>query len=748
MKRAEPKGVKFFYFILIFVVSILGNSKSWADPEEELSIQMKRTFSDAQVVGTLKKNLFKQEAYQDTYPVQVPYEAEETYYEDVPYQDQETYYVDVPYQEQETYYERVPYQEQETYYEKVPYTERESYQDYEEYWDYERQCRTEYENVCRRENVCRTEYDRQCRTERVCRSEPGENQCKMVEECGTNAHGQRICKERKVCERGPSREVCNNEQKCDSTPRQVCSEENKCHQVPKEKCENERVRKTRSVTKWRDVTKYRDELRTRTVTKYREEARTRTVTKYRSEARTRTVTKYRKEERTRTVTRYRTEYKCCVTRYREVFDRQENIEVVLLFPKNSDLLNTETEVFDVTLTQGSPKPQVELKMNQTIYGYKILKQEARGQRIEIELGLTPKYTTQELGEKSVSLLKMVLDLDGFQVNFLDQGLRSRVETKYRVQIKNKTTQEVVLDQVAMGVLDKKNVKIILPKSLELENDYDLSLQVYRTGVVLNGEVNFLTKATYSFDRLNSKDYGPQTLKDLTIQESNEGLVFSWQDLGLDQRFETKYGVKVFKGKNKELIFEKEFFSKEGKKVQVQKDLVTENEEYHFQLQVQRSGRILDQDVQFLANKVYQRSLDKSLFEGEDKIQGFTLGGEGIDGFVEFKDLSPLHLAVVTQYELTLWGPGGFLGQQKKMFLTKTLTRSAQVKNPTHWNLVKDLGLSEAEAKKYLRSGFRIDLQLVVKRQSALFLGEKEIKITKTKSQKVEGTDSESPWGNE
>lgn len=139
--------------------------------------------------------------------------------------------------------------------------------------------------------------DRQCHQERVCEPDRGERNCEMVRECGTNARGEEICKDRKVCHDSPPtercdyREVCEpgrSEQVCDSTPdrqvcedspgeqiceqlpgreycedvpgEQICTPREVCNNDPREVCEDIPVRKTRTVTRYREVFSHNETL--------------------------------------------------------------------------------------------------------------------------------------------------------------------------------------------------------------------------------------------------------------------------------------------------------------------------------------------------------------------------------------------------------------------------------------------------------------------------------------------------------
>ncbi|QDK37050.1 hypothetical protein [Bdellovibrio sp. NC01] len=209
-------------------------SSAHAEPAENIKQQLVRTASSGQVLSTkLVANAYRQEPYQDTYTVQVPYQAEETYYESVPYQDQEAY--------------------------------------------------TDYETYYSNDYVCHdyTDYERQCRTVRDCDNVP-------------NVGIQKTANNSDIISRprdpggdpGPAPYPGNGGGggggPITPTPRPpVCRDRQECYNVPvtRQRCGYESVQHQRAVTKYRTVTRYRQEARTRTVTRYRDEERC-CVTRY------------------------------------------------------------------------------------------------------------------------------------------------------------------------------------------------------------------------------------------------------------------------------------------------------------------------------------------------------------------------------------------------------------------------------------------------------------------------------------
>lgn len=404
----------------------VGNNPAVA--AEESSETITRTAaSGLDLQTTVLLNIYRQEAYQDNYPVEVPYQVEETYYE------------------------------------QVPYTEREAYTDYEEYYDNEYRCHTRYEEDCRYERECRQVPDRQCHQERVCRpGRPGREECQDVEECGTNARGERICKTRRVCRGGqPGPEECDYVERCNNNgTREECSQERRCRQVPREQCGYEQVRKTRPVTKYRDVTKYRQ------------------------------------EQRTRTVTKHRTEYRCCVTKYRDVLDRQDPYKVTVQFPPTAILQANETETLQVKLLGGSNGQAVsaQIKEINTVYGYKVANQSVQGNTVVIRLELGPTYSPVEIGEASVSAqrLRILEDQTGV-ITFIDNGAKAKVRSNYDIVVTDAATGQVMATAQAQnaGGVEGKEQRIVVSSKLSFSRDHAFSITITRSGPKVGAPITFV-----------------------------------------------------------------------------------------------------------------------------------------------------------------------------------------------------------------------------------------------------------------
>lgn len=680
--------------VLAFLISFAGQSVHAGE-----SITLQRTASDGlKLQGSLEKDIYKSVPYQAEYEAQESYQAEEDYTVDVPYQAEEDYIENVPYQAEETYYENVPYTDTETYYEDVPYQDRESYEDTETYYDNDYVCHT------------KTDYERVCHNERFCAPPPGERNCQMVEECGTNARGERICKTRKVCENGPRNDVC--------VDREVCNNEPKSRQ----ECGYERVAKTRSVTKYRSVTRYRQELRTRTVTKYRSEARTRTVTKYRQETRQRTVTKYRQETRQRTVTRYRTVTKCCVTRYRDEFDHTWKMELQVVFPEQATLQPQEIEKFKASIKGNESAPQVSFDVLQSIFGYKIAKQDIKSSSSIIELALAPKYNQSNFGEKMIGRVELSGTDDQFNELLIeDKGIKPRVQTQYRYRILDKENGQVKAEGEASSTnAVNGSLEIQLPQALSSDSDYVIQISATRSGVVLENSFSFSLTKEILFQRWSGDNFGKQTFKNAVFNEDKNQSIVEFTDEGVHPKLETKYKLSVLTMQNEEIwssVFKatEVLDAKKEAKLLVPASALTKQDDLIVLLQVQRAGRRLANPVQFSVSM--QRNF-VSLEEAKDskKIHSLNIEGHGLYSRLVFVDNLKKSSKIKTEYKVVLLRPGGLLWLKKKLLKEFTLN-DAQVQEGNLNLSLKDLGVSSKDLEDYVKSGKKIFIEMTAVRKS-------------------------------
>ncbi len=375
---------------------------------------------------------------------------------------------------------------QAEYIEKVPYQAQEAYTDYESYTDYERQCHNEYDNQCRNsyERQCRTSYERvchneqrchqvsqpQCRNEVVCHQGSSNQNCQNVQECGTNALGQQICKTRQVCNGTPGGQVCENVQRCDNGYRNECNTEYVCNNEPRQVCENvprqicenvpHQVCQNVAVTKQRAVTKYR------------------------------------------TVTKYKNETRCCKTAYRDVFDHQQSMDVVVQFPQGSELSGSKKEKFQVSLLGTEASPDVALKVISQTHRYQVVNKEINGNQAVITLDVVGGGVVNPpdnggpvdgqdpaLGPNSIKDLKMKIMGDkSVVVVFSDNGVRSDIDTSYELIVTDINGNVETQKEVASN--GRASVTVTMDDKLSYRETHTLELRVTRSGAGLVEPISF------------------------------------------------------------------------------------------------------------------------------------------------------------------------------------------------------------------------------------------------------------------
>lgn len=426
-------------FTTLFAVS------AHAAPSEVSQQTLTRTAANGLILQSkLVKNAYRQEPYQASYTVQVPYQDTETYYVDVPYEVTETYYVDVPYQDQEAY------TDYETYYTS----------DYvcHDYTDYERQCHT----VTDCDNVPHSQIQHADLGNVIGRPrDPGGDPGPAPYNPGGGGGGgggggydPGPAPYPGPSNPGPRPPVCHERQVCENVP------------VTRQRCGYEQTQHSRAVTKYR------------TVTKTRSEARTRTVTKTRSEARTRPVTKYRDEDR------------CCVTKYNTVFDHQWSLNVQVQFPQGTELNANESESFKVVLGGTEVAPDVTVTPVSTVFGYNVVSKEVANGVVTLVLTQVARYKGDDLKEKSLQNFSAVVTPAGLMYRFFDNAIFARVTSHHQVIVQDAVTHEVVM-QSDVRANSQREVSGELAVNWDFTRNYEVVLKVHREGTVIDsGVVDF------------------------------------------------------------------------------------------------------------------------------------------------------------------------------------------------------------------------------------------------------------------
>lgn len=479
---------------------------------------------------------------------------------------QAEYDVQVPYDEQETYYEDVPYQAEESYYEDVPYTERIPYTDYEDYYD--------------REYVCNnvTRYRQECRTEHVCA--PPREICKIVRDCSTDSGGIQHCTPRNECEEQPPQ----------------CHDRQRCHEVPyqDQECGYQTVLKNRPVTRYREETRYTQELRTRTVTKYRQ------------------------EERTRTVTKYRTETRCCVTKYRDVFDHQFTQPVSVIFPGGSELFANESEIIQAQLRGNESNPNVSINVKSNIFQYEIDQTREEGREKVFVLKLIPKWSKQNAGTNTVQNFKLSFINGSGIISFKETVASKRMTSVYTLEVRDYQSQALVLQQQMEGAAAK--VFEVPASKLLRQGKYTMRLHVEHRGVnVAGGSLNFDQTSTYEKITLDQNEIKKLRSADqvqlISLDGTGANRVLLFKDLtpALDE-IKTTYKLVIWQRNSDgeieslgEKSFSRDQIARSENELAITLKEINANlpaQKYLYILAVNRTSSVYlgDENVQFVVNK--------------------------------------------------------------------------------------------------------------------------------------------------
>ena len=496
-KKTGACWVKLLLIVNLICASI--SSVALSEPNEIKTQKLVRTKdSGFSLITQLSKNTYRQEQYQVPYTVEVPYQVEETYTEKVPYT------VEVPYTDYETDY-------------------RNEYRchDVTRYRD-EYRCEnvTRYRDEYRCENV--TRYRERCENKQECYLVPGKpGECREVEECGTNAQGQRICKTRRVCDsNGEPQRQCQNRQVCEREP--YTDRECRTERIPytDRECKNERIPYTEqecnnvSVPYQKPVTKYRTETRYNDVTK------------------------------TRTVTKYRTEDRCCRTETRTVFDKQLQFNVELRFPDNTILNDQEKDSIQVKLKQVSPV-SIEIENLNSIHNYKIANSKVTGDNVVLELALQPHLNLTNAGVQTIELTRIDVNknTDLLDIAIKDLLQNSKVNTAIKIDLIDQSNQSLIesLTPTKTDDLYRAQSTYKIQKNMKI----NVIVKVIRTGIVVENQ-SLQFAITKKIDRTELTDEDLQKLNDknqiiLSSETTNPAISITISDLTtISEHVQSKY----------------------------------------------------------------------------------------------------------------------------------------------------------------------------------------------------------------
>lgn len=464
-------------FLIINLISSIVSMVAFSEPIEVKSQKLVRTAESGISLNTqLSKNTYKKEDYQAPYTVEVPYQVEETYTEKIPYT------VEVPYTDYETDYHNEYRCENVTRYQN----------------EYRCHDVTRYRDEYRCQDV--TRYRERCENKQECYLVPGKpGQCREVEECGTNAHGQRICKTRKVCDSsGEPQRQCQNRQVCEREP--YTDRECRTEREPytDRECRNESVPYTEQECKNVSVPYQKP------------------VTKYRTETRYNEVTK------TRTVTKYRTEDRCCKTETRTVFDKQLQFNVELRFPENSVLNEQEKDSIQVKLKQVNPV-SLDIENLNSVHHYKIDNTKVTGSNVVIDLSLQPHLNLTNAGAQSIEFTKVDVNKNTelLEISLKDLILNTKVNTSVQIDLIDQANQSLIESLIPTKAdgLYKSQSTYKIQKNMKI----NVVIKVIRTGIVVENQ-------SIQFDVVKKIDRTELTEEDIIKLKDKNLIVLSSETL--------------------------------------------------------------------------------------------------------------------------------------------------------------------------------------------------------------------------
>lgn len=569
---------------------------------------------------------------------------------------------------------------EDTYIESVPYQETEWYTDYETYYEDKEVC----ENVPVNDRVCRDVErcadvpvtDRVCRNERQCRSVPVRD-CERREECRDTPGGRR-CRPVNDC-------TTRHEEQCDTVP--VC----------------------------RERTRYERQCHTRPVCEDR--------TRYEYRCRTEVVERRRPVERQRTVTKYRDEVRCCVTRYRDVYDRTWTLPVEVVFPQESVLLPGESESVRVTLQGPESAPSAQVRVRSDIFNYEIVRSGIEGRAYRAHMQIKPHLTESELGASSISSLKLLFNREGAaRVEFFDKSVKTRVNSEYIIQVLDHETGQLVAEKV-MPAQGDDHIVMSLSEALEPNRDYVFVLTVNREGVVLVDPVNFNIEGAYEYVRLDPDYFGPDSVLTPRVKRMDDQVLMYIKDSGLADNVNTSYLI-TLTDKQSGVVLALEEVRPEDLVVDEKLGLIWAVEldnlyqvDVDWVLSASRTSLFLEEDISFEKSGTNYFHIDLEPYKLEHNLKDLSIEGIQQDTVISFVDDTEVRDALDTKYIIEVWYKGFFVGHKdiaSGEFMRSSLLESGDgriISLPINLGFEVD----DSNLKRYLQRGRKVHVRVRVER---------------------------------
>jgi hypothetical protein len=254
---------------------------------------------------------------------------------------------------------------------------------------------------------------------------------------------------------------------------------------------------------------------------------------------------YQQVPHTREVTYYQTE--CHDEQYsQEDYDHTWNQPVVVHFPADASLLAGETETIVFNLAGDESAPALGLDQSNAVFHYVIAAAKMTGKTLDITLATKPFLTPADVGPANISGEAIEFGDQESVVSFTDKFSHHRVDSTYSVSVSEKGSATVLATGAAVAA-DGKKFSASLPVVLDPAKDYDVSVAVSRSGVVLvSSPIAFTVKKTVKAEVLDqAKLKNANLIGSYSIVGLTNKAVFRFKDLSPDYAtVSTSYAVQV------------------------------------------------------------------------------------------------------------------------------------------------------------------------------------------------------------
>lgn len=305
----------------------------------------------------------------------------------------------------------------------------------------------------------------------------------------------------------PGRQECHTVRKCDDGgdplgKKRRCWNEQVCHWVPgtrEQVCGYESVRKERPVTRYRQETRYRTEYRTRVVTD-------------------------------------------------SIYDHSWGTDVLVVFPRGSELLVGENEQVSVSLGGSEGNADASVSVNSSIFSYSVDKKYKNGNQIVFELSHRARFSAAELGQGTVTGMQiMKKSYLNYALEFRDAGLKGRTSTTYHIELVDIATNAVDYSG-DVSAMSGGMISVPMPIYVRTEKDYSVTIQVVRQGVsIAGGLVQFTAQANLAGQLDPAPFTDANALKNFKITGANDTAQLEFVDSSpVNAEVNTTYEITVLR----------------------------------------------------------------------------------------------------------------------------------------------------------------------------------------------------------